>query len=202
MAQVLGPEIIDRFPWVDDARPQAGDPADLVLANTWQPSLAVVGLDGAPAIADAGNTLRPGTAARLVFRLPPTLDAATAGAEIKQVLEAEPPYGARVTATVDTAQTGWSAPPTAPWLEQALARASAEHFGRPAMQMGCGGTIPFMKMLGDQYPDTQFFVTGVLGPSSNAHGPNEFLHVPTAMRLTACVADVLHAASAADDFQN
>ena len=62
--------------------------------------------------------------------------------------------------------------------------------------MGEGGSIPFMAMLGKRYPKTQFVVTGVLGPHSNAHGPNEFLDVPTAKKVSACIADVLadHAA--------
>jgi len=57
--------------------------------------------------------------------------------------------------------------------------------------MGEGGSIPFMNLLGEKYPGTQFVVTGLLGPSSNAHGPNEFLHIPFAKRLSACIADVL-----------
>jgi len=57
--------------------------------------------------------------------------------------------------------------------------------------MGEGGTIPFMGMLGEKFPEAQFLVTGVLGPQSNAHGPNEFLHLATARRLTGCVSQVL-----------
>ncbi|MYG14136.1 MAG: M20/M25/M40 family metallo-hydrolase, partial [Gammaproteobacteria bacterium] len=142
-------------------------------------------------IGDAGNTLRPGTSAKLVFRLPPTLDAGEAARSVKTLLEANPPPGAKVAFDLETPQTGWRAPPTAPWLKSALDRASRRHFGEPSMSMGMGGTIPFMKMLGDAYPDVQFMVTGVLGPKSNAHGPNEFLHIATARKLTACVADVL-----------
>ena len=166
-------------------------------SNAWRPSLATVGIDGAPAIADAGNTLRPATRAKLVFRLPPTLDAATAGQVVKEALETDPPYGARVSFDLETPQTGWCAPPEAAWLSDALERASETYFNKPVMHMGMGGTIPFMKMLGDAYPDTQFMVTGVLGPMSNAHGPNEFLHVATGIRLTCCVADVLSAAELA-----
>jgi acetylornithine deacetylase/succinyl-diaminopimelate desuccinylase-like protein len=64
------------------------------------------------------------------------------------------------------------------------------------MWMGEGGTIPFMAMLGQKYPQAQFLITGVLGPHSNAHGPNEFLHLGYAKKLTACVADVLAAQAA------
>ena len=134
---------------------------------------------------------RPSTSARLTFRLPPTLDASIAAQTIKTELERDPPFDARVTFDLDTSQTGWYAPPFDPWLERSMHDASQRHFGKPAMHMGCGGTIPFMKMLGDAYPGVQFFVTGVLGPSSNAHGPNEFLEIDTGKRVTACVANVL-----------
>lgn len=196
VAQVTGPEVIHRFPWVDGATADTDDLADLIVTNTWRPSMATVGLAGAPAIEDAGNTLRPNTTAKLVFRLPPTLDAQIAAEKIKTLLEADPPYGAKVEFTLETPQTGWSAPAESPWLAKALNDASQNHFHKPVMHMGCGGTIPFMKMLGDAYPQTEFFVTGVLGPKSNAHGPNEFLHIDTAKRITGCVVDVLAAASA------
>ena len=190
-AAALGTEVFGRFPWVADAGPATEDVEQLLIDNTWRASLATVGLSGAPDVGDAGNTLRPGTSAKLVFRLPPTLDADQAGRQVKALLEAEPPLGAKVAFELETPQTGWRAPPTAPWLKSALDRASRRHFGKAAMSMGMGGTIPFMKMLGDAYPDVQFMVTGVLGPKSNAHGPNEFLHIATARKLTACVADVL-----------
>ncbi len=195
VAQVLGAEIVDRFPWVSGAEPEHDDLTELVLHNTWHPSLATVGVGGAPAIADAGNTLRPGTAVKLVFRLPPDVVAEEAAEAIKAVLEEEPPYGARVVFDLETPQSGWAAPEEEEWLAEALRRASQNYFGKPVMHAGIGGTIPFMKMLGDAYPRTQFFVTGVLGPKSNAHGPNEFLHIETGRRLTACVADVLAAAA-------
>jgi acetylornithine deacetylase/succinyl-diaminopimelate desuccinylase-like protein len=191
-AEVLGDGVLERFPWVAGP-PEGLTPLDALVANTWQPSMATVGLSGAPEVGDAGNVLRPETRAKLVFRLPPSLDAMEAAAQVKALLEADPPPGARVRFDVEHPQTGWSAPPLAPWLEAAVQAASRRWFGPPAMAMGCGGTIPFMKMLGDRFPDVQFLVTGVLGPHSNAHGPNEFLHLETARRLTGCVADVLEA---------
>ena len=197
VADVLGTMNVGRFPWAGGTNPSAGagpGPVaadELVLANTWRPSLAVVGLDGAPAIADAGNTLRPATAARLVFRLPPTLDAGLAATTVQDILEREPPHGAEVRFESEHPQTGWHAPASEAWLTTALEQASEAHFGAPLMTMGTGGTIPFMKMLGDRFADVQFAVTGVLGPHSNAHGPNEFLHIATAKRVTASVAHAL-----------
>ena len=193
VAQTLGTLNIERFPWAGATRPVAENPAELVLANTWGPSLEVVGLDGVPSTADAGNTLRPHTAAKLVFRLPPRLDADAAGRRIKALFENDPPHGAEVAFALETPHNGWHAPPLAAWLETTLAEASEQHFNAPLRSMGTGGTIPFMQMLGDRFPEVQFAVTGVLGPESNAHGPNEFLHVETGKRVTACVAHALHA---------
>jgi acetylornithine deacetylase/succinyl-diaminopimelate desuccinylase-like protein len=196
-AKVVGEDVWRKFPFVEGMRPMASDVADLILNRTWRPMLAVTGADGLPLPASAGNVLRPKTALVLSLRLPPTLKAERAAQRVKQLLEADPPYGASVRYEYGQAATGWNAPPTAPWLERAVDEASRRHYGTPAMWMGEGGTIPFMAMLGEKFPQAQFFITGVLGPHSNAHGPNEFLHIDYAKRLTACVADVLtaHAAS-------
>jgi acetylornithine deacetylase/succinyl-diaminopimelate desuccinylase-like protein len=158
--------------------------------------LSVVGADGLPAIADAGNVLRPRTSLKLSLRLPPTLEGNKATHEMKALLEADPPHGATVRFEPDQGATGWNAPPAAPWLDRALQASSTAFYGKSAAAMGEGGTIPFMAMLGSQFPDAQFLITGVLGPKSNAHGPNEFLHVPYAKKLTACVAHVLAAHAA------
>ncbi len=193
VAELLGEHVLKKFPWAHGTQPEEADPYHALLANAWYPSLATTGIAGAPAPQDAGNTLRPSTSVKLVFRLPPTLDAPAAATTIKKVLEDNPPYGAPVTFNVETPQTGWYAPETAPWLESAIQSSSMAHFGKPSLAMGMGGTIPFLSMLGETFPSTQFLVTGVLGPQSNAHGPNEFLHIGKALRLTACVADVIGA---------
>ncbi|HXH82256.1 MAG TPA: M20/M25/M40 family metallo-hydrolase [Candidatus Tectomicrobia bacterium] len=190
-AKVLGDELWRQYPWAPGMRPAHDDPVELLLAQTWRPALSVIGAEGLPPLADAGNVLRPKTALKLSLRLAPTTDAAAAARRVKTVLESDPPHGARVTFTPGTPSGGWDAPPTAPWLADSLERASRAFFGAPPMAMGLGGTIPFMSMLGERFPDVQFLITGVLGPESNAHGPNEFLDLPTGVRLTACVAQVL-----------
>jgi acetylornithine deacetylase/succinyl-diaminopimelate desuccinylase-like protein len=167
------------------------DPLAALLAGTWRPALSITGAAGLPSPTDGGNVLRPHTAAKLSLRLPPTVSAAHAAKRLKETLEAEPPYGARVTFETESPGDGWDAPATAPWLADAMRRASEDYFGQPAMSQGTGGSIPFMAMLGARYPQAQFMITGVLGPDSNAHGPNEYLHVPTGVRVTACVASVL-----------
>jgi acetylornithine deacetylase/succinyl-diaminopimelate desuccinylase-like protein len=190
-ARILGKRGWARFPFVDGARPQVTDAAELLLNRTWRPALAVTGAEGLPAIKDAGNVLRPRTALKLALRIPPTVDGEKAAAALAQILEKNPPHGARVRLEKASGTSGWNAPKLEPWLEQAVDQASRVFFGKPAASMGEGGTIPFMGMLGRKFPKAQFVITGVLGPESNAHGPNEFLHVPTAKRLTACVASIL-----------
>jgi acetylornithine deacetylase/succinyl-diaminopimelate desuccinylase-like protein len=190
-AAALGQSVYTKFPFVPGMTPVSADRVELVLNRTWRPQLAVIGVDGLPPIGNAGNVLLPGVAAKLSLRLPPTLDARPAGDTVRRLLESDPPYGAAVRFDARDATTGWNAPALAPWLEQSLARASEAAFGAPPAYMGEGGTIPFMAMLGEKFPAAQFVVTGVLGPHSNAHGPNEFLHLPTARRLTAVIAQVL-----------
>jgi acetylornithine deacetylase/succinyl-diaminopimelate desuccinylase-like protein len=191
--QILSDSVYRKFPFAGVTQPMVTDHGEAILNRTWRPFLSVVGADGMPAIKDAGNVLRPRTALKLSLRLPPLVDAPRATQVMKRLLEVDPPHGARVTFEPDQAATGWSAPPTAAWLKGVLDDASRDQFGKPAAMMGEGGTIPFMGMLGKHFPDAQFLITGVLGPRSNAHGPNEFLHVPYAKKLTACVAQVIAA---------
>jgi acetylornithine deacetylase/succinyl-diaminopimelate desuccinylase-like protein len=192
-AKVLGEEIWRKFPFAAGMKPMAEDLSDLVLNRTWRPMLAVTGAEGLPLPANAGNVLRPKTSLALSLRLPPTVKADNAAAALKTLLEKDPPYGAKVSFEYGQAATGWHAPATADWLLSAMNEGSSRHFGKPPMWMGEGGTIPFMAMLGAKFPQAQFVITGVLGPHSNAHGPNEFLHIAYAKKLTACVADVIGA---------
>ncbi len=187
-AAVLGDTVIDRYPFAGATQPMADEKAELVLNRTWRPQLAVIGMDGYPAPENAGNVLLPYSTAKLSLRLPPTIEAKAAMASVKKALEADAPNGAIVEFSGKDGQSGWHAPQLAPWLEKAVKQASEEAFGPPAAYMGEGGSIPFMGMLGEKFPNTQFVITGVLGPHSNAHGPNEFLHIPTGKKVTAAVA--------------
>jgi acetylornithine deacetylase/succinyl-diaminopimelate desuccinylase-like protein len=151
----------------------------------------VVGADGLPAPMSAGNLLRPMTALKLSVRIPPTADPAACSKALAEVLTLDPPQGAKVTFDGNQSSAGWNAPPLAPWLEAAVQKASQATFGREAALMGEGGTIPFIGMLGEKFPQAQFVITGVLGPHSNAHGPNEFIHLPTGQKVTATAALIL-----------
>jgi acetylornithine deacetylase/succinyl-diaminopimelate desuccinylase-like protein len=192
-AAILGDIVFRKYPFADGTRPMIDDAAEALLNRTWRPALSIIGADGLPAIANAGNVLRPSTSLELSLRLPPLVDGHAATRAMKSLLEADPPHGAQVDFEPAQGATGWNAPLTQPWLAQALDSASRAVYGKAAAAMGEGGTIPFMAMLGEQFPNAQFLITGVLGPKSNAHGPNEFLHIEYAKRLTVCVAEVLAA---------
>ena len=197
---IIGDSIWQEFPWVGcthgdaphaHAMPTTTDPIEGILVKTWRPALSVTGGAGLPSLDAAGNVLRPKTTLKLSMRLPPTVDAARAAHAMKRALEANPPYSANVTFTTDGGATGWNAPPAAPWLKRVLQDASMRSFGKSAAYTGEGGSIPFMNMLGEKFPAAQFLITGVLGPYSNAHGPNEFLHIPYVKKLTGAVAAVV-----------
>ena len=191
MADELGDEVWQPYPFVDGVGPMADNNVDRILNRTWRPALSYTGVDGMPSLDSAGNVLRPHTSLKLSMRLPPTIDGVEATNTMKEILEADPPCGAKVSFSADQAATGWNAPDIAAWLHESLNQASLDTYGREVMYMGEGGTIPFMGMLGDAFPEAQFVITGVLGPKSNAHGPNEFLHIAFARKLNTCVAQVL-----------
>jgi acetylornithine deacetylase/succinyl-diaminopimelate desuccinylase-like protein len=190
-ARVLGDTVAGKLPWAKGAQPISNDPVELLINSTWRATLAVTGADGLPPVGSAGNVLLPELSFKLSLRLPPTTEPTRAAKALQETLERDPPYGAQVTFESEGGTAGWNAPAFAPWLEESITRASQKIYGRDAVHIGCGGSIPFMGMLGARFPQTQFFITGVLGPHANAHGPNEFLHIDYATKLTACVSLVL-----------
>ena len=192
-AEILGDDVFDKFPWIDAMKPVSDDRVELILNRSWRPQLAITGAEGLPALQSAGNVLRPGTALKLSLRVPPTLNGNKAGEFVKRLLESDPPYGAKVTFKLEKDGGGWNAPRLSDWLNGAVTEASQAAFGAPAAYMGEGGSIPFMGMLGEKFPKAQFLITGVLGPHSNAHGPNEFLHIPTGKKVSQVVASVVAA---------
>ncbi len=190
-AEVLSDSVYRKFPWVDTTAEPSESIYELLLNNNWRPGLTVTGADGMPATVNAGNTMLPNTKLKLSFRLPPTLDADVAAKAVREALQADPPAFAKVTFNVESTMAGWNAPAVAEWLEASMNKASQAFFDKPSVYMGTGGTIPFMGMLGEKFPEAQFLITGLLGPNSNAHGPNEFLHIQKGKKLTCCVAGVL-----------
>lgn len=190
-AAILGDGLRDALPFLPGVAPVSHDPAELLLNRSWRPQLATTGIDGLPPLDQAASVMRPSTTIKLSLRLPPTVDAEATASQLTTILENDPPYAAHVSFTPDMASPGWHAPETPAWLAQSLQTASMKTFGQPPAAFGGGGGIPFLNMLGELFPETAFVVTGVLGPESNAHGPNEFLHLPTARKITVAIAGVL-----------
>lgn len=190
-ALVAAVKDMNKFPIVPNLEESTSDPVEGVLRRTWRPALSIVGMDGIPGMADGGNVLRPSTGVKLSLRLPPGLNAKFAKSILKKILTENPPYDAQISVKFEEPASGWNAPEFRDWLTQAVQAASETIFNKPALSMGEGGSIPFMAMLGKKFPGAQFIITGVLGPHSNAHGPNEFLHIAYARKLSACIAMVL-----------
>lgn len=182
-----------QYPLSDGVRPVSEDDVELILNSTWRPALAVIGASGLPEPADAGNVLRASTTLRLSFRTPPTADSRAALAELEKALTTDVPYNARVELSDVLAQDGWNAPASAPWLSDALDSVADHVIGARHQGIGIGGSVPFMTMLGERYPESQFLVTGALGSDSNMHVPDEWLNLAFAQKVTEAIAHVLDA---------
>jgi acetylornithine deacetylase/succinyl-diaminopimelate desuccinylase-like protein len=190
-AAVLGDSIYRALPFQPKVGPVQSNLEQLLLNRTWRPALSITGADGLPKIADAGNVMRPKTVLKLSMRLPPTVCPKTAALAMQKALTENPPYQAKLQFNINDSAAGWEAPPLNETLEKTIHQASMNFFQKPAMYMGEGGTIPFMGMLGERFPQAQFVITGVLGPHSNAHGPNEFLDLDMVKKLSCCVAFII-----------
>ena len=191
LVSILGNEVVEEFPWKNGMKPSTDDNVEGVLRRTWRPALSIVGSDGMPSTANAGNVLRPYTTLQLSMRIPPMVDPKKAVDAIEKILKDDIPYGASIELEFEEAAEGWNAPESKTWLLEAIEKASKNYFNQMPCTIGEGGTIPFMAMLGKQFPEAQFVITGVLGPQSNAHGPNEFLHIPFAKNLTCCISSII-----------
>ena len=177
------------LPTVEGLRLAGTGAADRLIARAWSAALEVTGMDGVPAVRDGGNVLRPFTTIKISLRLPPDVDAQVAADALISALTTD--EGAHITIDLEGVADGWVAPPLDAHNTAALERVSQSSFGQPVGFHGEGGTIPFLADLKRSFPHTQFVATGVLGPHSNAHGPNEFLHIPMAKAVTGAVAELL-----------
>jgi len=190
-AASIGQNYLTNPPLVAGAKTTSNNPEDLIISSTWKPTLSVTGVDGIPPLDKAGNVIRTHTSLMLSVRVPPGVDTDIAGAALKKILEKDPPYGAEVSFKVEKGAAGWESPALSPWLENSMNVASNAFFNKNANFIGEGGSIPFMGMLGRKFPQAQFVITGVLGPHSNAHGPDEFYHIDMGKKVSACVSKIL-----------
>lgn len=191
LAELLGDKVYKDLPFIAGAKPVTSDITELLLNKAWRPTLSFIGIEGMPLPKDAGNVLRPMTSLALSIRIPPNRQPGELINKLKETLEKNPPYGAKVTFTPGNSFCGWNAPQTAPWLETALQDVSKSYFGAEPAYVGEGGSIGIIQMLGEKYPQTQFIVSGVCGSDSNPHGPNEYIYIPAAKKFTCCVAEIV-----------
>ena len=133
-AAIMGETTVRKYPFAGRTQPMVADHAEALLNRTWRPALSVTGADGFPAIADAGNVLRPRTSLKLSLRLPPPVDGAEAMQALKRLLEADPPHGATVRFEGDEGATGWNAP-----ADRAVARAGARASVERLLRQARGG---------------------------------------------------------------
>jgi len=190
-AEVLGTKIYEDCPFQEGVQPVSNDLTELLLNRTWRPALSITGADGLPHSENAGNVTLPWLKIKFSLRLAPTTSSQKAIEILKHVFENQPPFHANVKLDIKSSADGWNAPEESGWLTKTINDASKHYFGKEAVYMGEGGTIPFMGMLGKKFPQAQFAITGLLGPGSNAHGPNEFLQIPTGKKLTCCIAEII-----------
>ena len=157
-----------RYRLADGMRAASDDDVELILNNTWRPTLSVIGAAGLPDPAVAGAVLRDLDVP--AAELPDSADGRrrVARAALVKILTTEVPYGAQVEVGDFMLLNGWQAPATAPWLAATLEEIGDQVFDQPCRRLGIGGGIPFMEMLGRRYPDAQFVVTGARGRTEHA----------------------------------
>jgi acetylornithine deacetylase/succinyl-diaminopimelate desuccinylase-like protein len=191
-AEILADQYKTEFPWAcTPPCARAGNTRDILKLRSWTPQLAVIGAEGLPSIPNAGNVLRPCTSLRISFRIPPHVDGAKAKRALEEKILANPPFGAKVELTDFVIADGWDAKPETDWFRTSADKVSTEIVGKRAAYPSDGASIPIMNRFEELFPDAQFFITGVLGPESNAHGPNEMLHLPYVEKLTRAVARIV-----------
>jgi len=190
----MNSESTDDFPLLDGVQKQVNDPLDIFLTMNLSPSLSIIGADGIPSIQDAGNVLRTNTDLKISIRTPPGISAEKVAVKVQELLEKDPPNGAHVSAKMTEVADGFLSPELPEKLSDMLKKSGKKFYGNEPMSLFIGGTIPVMAMLQSRYPDSKFIITGAGGPGGNAHGPDEKLHIPTAKKVTKCMAATVSAA--------
>jgi cysteinylglycine-S-conjugate dipeptidase len=164
---------------VDGARLAGTGP---LTARLWtRPALSVIGID-APSVARASNTITPRATAKLSLRIAPGQDPVQALDALRAHLLAHAPFGARVTVRDGELGKPFQAPADSEAM-RAARRAFEAAWGTPPVDIGVGGSIPFIADLLGEFPDAAILVTGVEDPDSRAHGANESVHLAELERV-------------------
>jgi acetylornithine deacetylase/succinyl-diaminopimelate desuccinylase-like protein len=162
-----------------------------LIANWWEAGLSITGADGLPPIAKAGNVLRERTALRLSLRIPPTAERFECGRQLKETLETDPPYGAKVVCEILSCCPGWSTRELSNKTKETIAKATQAVFRQPPIYFGAGSSVPISGAFQEFWPDAEVTVTGVAGDESYCHGFDENINLEYAAKWTAMFAGIL-----------
>ncbi|WP_395652964.1 dipeptidase [Phycicoccus elongatus] len=159
-----------------------------ILSRIWtKPSITTIGID-APTVATSSNTLVPTASAKISMRLAPDEFDLDGFEALKKHLLDHAPWGARVEVHLDDRGNGFAAHAQGPVYDQARA-AFADAWGVQPVDIGVGGSIPFVAAFAEKFPQAAILVTGVEDPDARAHGANESLHLGEFEKV--CVAEAV-----------
>jgi acetylornithine deacetylase/succinyl-diaminopimelate desuccinylase-like protein len=187
MISLVGDKLIKEIPWYKNTGPLDKNIKDVIIRNTWKPTLVVTGCNGIPQIGEGGNVIRPFTELKLSVRLPPGVDSNSASLKLKEILEKDPPYSAKVEATIINTGDGWNVYNLSEKLRNLLNISSKRFFNNEMGFYGGGGSVPFVNFFNNLYPTSDIAVLGVCGPTSNIHGPNENLNLDFVQKMMMCL---------------
>lgn len=182
----------DSVKLLPNVKPLSDDYSEIILNNTWRPTLVITGFTGFPQTEIAGNVLRNKTTCRVAIRLPPTANAKSIETKCREIMTSNPPFNCKITLSNVEAGYGWAAKELPDVLKDSFNKSSKTLFGREFFCFGEGGSIGFIHDLGELYPDCQMLVTGVLGPKTNAHCPNECLNIDYTEKITVALAHTIN----------
>ncbi len=159
-----------------------------LTSRLWtKPSITVIGID-APSVAEGANVLTATCRAKVSMRIAPEEDPATALRALTEHLRANAPWGVHVEVALSDSGAGFTTATQGPYVDAAR-DSFADAWGVPPVDVGIGGSIPFIAEFAQAFPEAAILVTGVEDPDTRAHGANESLHLPEFLRV--CVAEAL-----------
>lgn len=192
-AAALSTSVYEGIPLVPGAEPLSTDVTELLVNKTWRPAVSVIGVSGFPAAETAGNAMVPEITVRISVRTPPATDINKCINEMREKITVDSPHGVELEFVLGEHVDSWVSPELSAPVAQAISDASTAYFGNDAVYLGEGGGIGFVPLMSKMFPKAQFVLTGLVGPDSNAHAANESMHIPTAKKITCCIAHILQA---------
>jgi acetylornithine deacetylase/succinyl-diaminopimelate desuccinylase-like protein len=187
-----GGKIDFKFPMVEGMDSMGNTGFQDYINRIWKPQLSITGIDGLPSCSTAGNVLLPYTQVCCSLRIPPSKNSKEAKEQIENFFsKVKVPHNAKFSYNVYKSGTGFECPSYSKSVLEVINKAGNETFDKPVLYYGEGGSIPFLNDIKNVFPKAQFIVTGVLGPESNAHGPDEMLHLGFLENLVVTMGKIL-----------